>query len=48
MLLNILSIADIVFVIRYIREGQIDIELALAESVFYERLFSGTVQSLGT
>ena len=48
MLLNILSLADIVFVTRYIREEQIDIELAFAESVVYECLFSGTVPSLGT
>lgn len=48
MLLNILSIADTVFVTRYIREDQIDIELAFVESVVYERLFSGTVQLLGT
>ena len=36
------------FVTRYIREEQIDIELAFAESVVYECLFSGTVPSLGT
>ena len=48
MLLNILSLADIVFVTRYVREDQIDIGLAFVEYVVYERLFSGTVQSLGT